>query len=217
MPHPTYLITTTPHEMIPTLVVSTIHHLVPAIDLSGIDALAFTSKNAVIALDSLTPQWRTIPAFVIGEATAREVEQRGGRVEFISSDRHGIGFFEELRGRLVGRSVFYPRAREIVSRLGERLQSAGIAVREAVVYENRALKLPASQKPPRGSILIFTAPSAYRHFLESFAWEASWRAIAIGKTTLEAFAPEVRAYLAPEVSLEACLKLAENLALESPL
>ncbi|WP_332444411.1 uroporphyrinogen-III synthase [Wolinella succinogenes] len=207
-----YFIGSKPCEGLESLIVSSIIHLSPPLSLEGIDALILTSKNALIALDQITPEWKKIPAWVIGEACEGEVKKQGGIVAFVSSDGHGKGFFEEIKEPLRGKRVFYARAKHILSGVGEKLQKEGIEVQEAILYENRPILLEASLKPPKGSILIFTAPSAYDHFLMSFDWEESYEAIAIGKTTLAAFKEGVKAHLAPRVSLEACVQKAKELA-----
>lgn len=50
--------------------------LQPAPDLSGIAALAFTSPNGVAAFADLTPD-RSLPVFVVGDATAERARQAG--------------------------------------------------------------------------------------------------------------------------------------------
>ncbi len=214
MSPPIYHVGTKSCPGVENLIVSEIVALPCELSFVGIDALIITSANALAVLDNITQEWRSLPAFVIGEASAKAVQKCGGIVEFVSKDSHGDGFFKELKGLAQGRTLLYPRAKEIRSHIGERLQNAGIRVIEAIVYENRPLKLLPEQKPPKGAILIFSAPSAYRHFLENFPWDESYKAVAIGRTTLKCFAPNVRAYLAPSVSLEGCLQKAYALQKE---
>lgn len=214
MPKPIYFVGAKPQPNVQNIIISEIVYLNANIDLRDIDTLLFTSKNGVIGLDSSISGWQTIPAFVIGESTANEVKKRGGKVEFISLDSHGSGFFAEVRDRLFGRHVLYPRAKEIVSQIGSKLQNINVNLREAIVYENRPIRLDESQKPPKNSILIFSAPSAYRYFLYSFKWDCSFQAVAIGRTTLEAFDKDVNAHLAENVSIDSCIELAKKLSNE---
>ncbi len=189
--------------------------------LVDIGALIFTSKHAPLALEhslkgSHALEWlKTLPSFVIAPRSARYAQDLGFQVALVGHAGRGELFAQEilpsLRQCLRNKSALYVRAQHSASNLSAWLQ-AHLSVREIIVYANKPLKLASSLKPPPHSILIFTAPSVYRAFVGNFGWDRSYRAIALGETTYRAFAPEVRALVSPEPSLQASVTLAKELA-----
>lgn len=211
--------------------------LAAAIDRS-IDVIIATSKHAAYALEraiaahSELAALREKSAFAIGTGTAEALERAGVKVEFVSPSGHGASFAREIiaklqerrewarRGKrcrkergegLESRRALYLRAEHIISGLDSALTDAGIALIQIIAYTNTPLRLPKSAKPARGSIVIFTAPSNYRAFVENFGWDSSYIAIAIGESTRAAFAPEIVAHVSPEQSIAACVELANFL------
>ena len=192
--------------------------LVAAID-NAIDVMIMTSKHAVHALEQsmnshneLKALWEK-RAFAIGSGTANALEQAGISVEFVSPSGHGASFCQELITRLQGRRALYLRAKHIISGLDSTLSQAQIPLIQIIAYTNTPLHLPKSAKPPRDSIVIFTAPSNYRAFIENFGWDSSYIAIAIGESTFAAFSQDSRArsYISPKQTLESCVALAKSL------
>lgn len=223
------LINSTISTQIPTLCVSEIRYL-PIYDAllesnippyaiqERIDALVFTSKHAISALmcemekHSELRAFLEIPALAIGAGCERVLESAGFCIEFISSSSHGESFAREIIARACGRRLLYLRAQSIVSNLDLALKQAQIPLTQIIAYTNTPKSLPYSQKPAPRSVLIFSAPSNYHAFVQNFGWDSSYIAIAIGQTTLRAFAPSVQGYVSPKQTLEACIKLAKELA-----
>ncbi|HEY3814434.1 MAG TPA: uroporphyrinogen-III synthase [Caulobacteraceae bacterium] len=106
-----------------------VRRLKTTIDLDGVDALAFTSRNGVEAFSVLTNDGRALPVFAVGQATAdaaracgfANVRSANGDVEalaaLIASERPGV--------------VLHPTAREPAGELGVR----SVAVYETVPVE----------------------------------------------------------------------------------
>lgn len=187
------------------------------LDFSGFDGLILTSKQGVIALDEASGgAWKALPAAAIGKQTAAEIEARGGRVIYMASKAYGDVLAKELAERFVDMRWLYARPKVVVSKIAADLRKAGIEVEEAVIYETSCVPYDASGKPEPGSVLIFTAPSIVRCFCENFGWDESWRAVAIGDKTAQAFPKAVNPYISPSTSIDDALEFARNLAQTSP-
>lgn len=223
------LIHSTISQEIPTLCVSEIHYLPiydallesnipPHAPQECIDALIFTSKHAVFSLMQAMAKrkelsaFAKIPAFAIGEKCAQALTQAGFAVEFVSSTSHGESFAREIIERANGRKMLYFRAKDIASNLDLLLTQAQIPLAQITAYTKQPKPLSQSLKPRPQSVLIFTAPSHYHFFVQNFGWDPSYIAVAIGQTTLRAFAPSTICYASPTQSLESCIDLAKILA-----
>ncbi|WP_104749383.1 uroporphyrinogen-III synthase [Helicobacter cynogastricus] len=178
--------------------------------LKPLQALVFTSKHAPLALEySLkhTPALaflKSLPVFVLAAKSAQTACSLGFHVVFIGQSAQASNFAKEIQAQLPFPALFV-RAKTTASNSLDHLPSL-------IAYENKPLKLPQKYKPKPHSILIFTAPSTYHAFLANFAWEQSYKAIAIGASTFKAFNPAICAFQSPEPSLEACIALAKTLS-----
>ncbi len=104
------------------------------VDLTGIDAIVFTSGHAVDAFASLCRE-RALPAFAVGEATAERARGAGFR-----SVTSAGGDARALAERIANaeprpRRVLNPTAREPAADLSALLADRGVAVAAAIVYE----------------------------------------------------------------------------------
>lgn len=101
-------------------------------DLTGVDALAFTSRNGVDAFAALTAD-RTLPVFTVGDATAEAARSAGfGAVRSASG---AVGDLARLlRTETPGARVLTPGAREPAGDLPALLQGHADA-RILPVYE----------------------------------------------------------------------------------
>lgn len=102
-------------------------------DLSGVDALAFTSANGVRALERLT-QDRDWDVFAVGDATALAAREAGfRRAHSASGDLSALIdlIFSELRE---GVKIAHVSGEAIAGDLCETLCSAGLDCRRVVVY-----------------------------------------------------------------------------------
>ena len=181
------------------------------IDLTGVDAIIFTSKNSVKALDQARVSWKDKEAYAIGEGTASLIQQCGGNLVFTAKESYGDTFAQTLIPLLKTKKVFFPRAKEVASSLFEILQSSSIAIEQHIVYESKCKHYPASSAPPKASKLIFTSPSTVYCFLENFTWDESYSAIAIGKKTAAALPLYVKPLISQKQSIEHCIALAKAL------
>jgi len=183
------------------------------IDILKYDALVFTSKNAVYALDSFNPKWKSVPCFVIAQKTANVLEQLGGNVAFIGNSGHGNDFASELIPVLKNKRVLYLRAKKVVSNLVSLLKEAHINVDEAIIYETACNKIKHLEVPKPGSVIIFSSPSTIECFFENFSWESSYKAVAIGQTTAQYLPTYVPYVVSKTTSIEDCIALAKEEAM----
>jgi uroporphyrinogen-III synthase len=113
----------------------TVRDLSPAIDLTGVAALAFTSVNGVAAFARLHAD-RTRLVFAVGGRTALAARQ-AGFADVVSAD----GDVEALAALIVGRAVglggavLHPAALEPAGDLVSPLVAAGLSARRLAVYE----------------------------------------------------------------------------------
>ena len=75
------------------------------VDLTKYDALIFSSKNGVKYIDQLAPEWKKLPAYAISAQTAKEIKNLGGKVAFVSKEKHGDEFAHELLTLLTHKKV----------------------------------------------------------------------------------------------------------------
>jgi len=178
------------------------------INLKNYDALIFTSKNAINAVDLINKDWKNIPAYVMSEQTAKLLKDLNGKLEYISKTKHGNEFAYEIVEKLKGKRVLYLRGKEIVSDLINILQKNSIECIDEIVYENRFNENVKKRKIPKNSKIIFTSPSTIKYFFKVFTWDESYTAISIGKTTAQYFPKNIKPLIAKDTSFTSCVSTA---------
>jgi len=181
------------------------------IDLSPYEALIFTSKNGVRYCDSLTPEWRKIPAYAISTQTAKQIKDLKGKIAFIGKAKHSDGFAYELLEHLRGKRVAYIGAEKIVSNLMAILKEHHIACDHIAVYRTVCRDYEGKIKLPSGAIIIFSSPSTIECFLKNVEWDKSFTAISIGQTTARYFPDTIQPLIAENTSLQSCVYKALSL------
>ena len=185
------------------------------IDYQGCDTLLFTSKQAVVSAESIDPGWKKYPAIAIGPATAKQIEALGGRVLHRPDNFYGRELADDLIRLFRERKLLYLRPRKVSFDSRKYLASAGIELKEQILYETSCHRYEREKKPPEGSIVVFTSPSTIHCFLENFAWESDYTAVVIGRATLEHLPEGCDYRIADEPTIAACMEMARRLALES--
>lgn len=201
-----YLISNTPKKGVKHIKIIGISFLRPKLTCKGYDAIIFTSKNAVKALNKLDFSWQKIPSFAIGKATANEIKKYGGKVEFISQNSYGDDFANEIKPLLKNKKILFPRAKKVVSNIKELLHP--LHVKELIVYKTKCLTCKDIKKPPPKSTLIFTSPSSIKCFLKCFKWDKTYTPICIGKKTANALPKDITCKIPQIQSIDECVKLA---------
>ena len=124
-------------------------------DLTGVAALAFTSRNGVAAFAALT-EARALPVFTVGDATA-EAARAAGFAE-IHSAAGALGDLARLLASAAPGVVLVPGALEPAGDLPA-LLAGRVEVRPLPVYEAVATGSPA---PPAFDAVLVHSPRAGR-------------------------------------------------------
>jgi uroporphyrinogen-III synthase len=109
-----------------------------AVDLTGVQALLFTSANGVRAFAQLQAR-RDLPVYAVGDSTARAALEAGfAQIESANGDVDDLA-------RLVGRccdpakgALLHPAASQLAGDLAGLLSQQGFEIRRAVIYEAKA-------------------------------------------------------------------------------
>lgn len=198
-----------------SLPVYKINYLESAIDFTQYDAIVFTSKNSVMAVDSFNKNWKNLPAYTIASETAKTVKRLGGKLKFVGITKHGNEFAHELLNELDGKKVLYLRGKKVVSSLIEIFEEAQIVCDNVIVYENVCSDDLKIKELPDNSYIIFSSPSTIDCFLKHFEWKQSYKAISIGHTTAKYFPEHINPIIAYTTSIDSCVNKAIELELSS--
>ncbi|MDN5126960.1 uroporphyrinogen-III synthase [Aliarcobacter butzleri] len=205
-----YLLNEQKHEDVENLEVFQIEYIKSDVDLKKYDALVFTSKNGVKAINSFNQDWKNIPSYAIAQKTANTIIKLGGVVEFIGNSGHGNDFAHELKNVLKDKKVLYVKALKTVSNLPNILKENGIFLDEIIAYKTSCKKSNIILE--ENSIFIFTSPSSVECFFKQYLWKNSYKAIVIGKTTAEFLPSNINYEISSQTSVEECIKLAKQLS-----
>ena len=206
---PVYLLTDEKKEGTISFPVIKINFLTPEISFEGVDFLLFTSKNGVRAIDNLTNEWKNIPSFAIGKATANEIKSRGGRVEYIAKKAYGDEFAKEIGEKYQNKTFLFLRAKKIISDIKGIFEKSSNTLIEKTVYETKCNTPQGCIRKP--AFVIFSSPSTVECFLKVENAE-NIIPIAIGKKTRDALlGHKINNYLMPKnPSIKECITLAKS-------
>lgn len=181
-------------------------------DFSKYDAIIFTSKNAIHSLNSYNKEWITKPVYAIAPQTAKVASNLGAKIKFVSKEKHGDEFAQELVPLLKNKKVLYIRGSKVVTNLVETLNSNGAICDEAIVYQTVCVEFKKRIKLPKNSVIIFSSPSTIECFLKNAQWDESYKAVSIGHTTEKYFPSYITPYVSETTSLDSCVKKAIELS-----
>ncbi|MGB5866550.1 MAG: uroporphyrinogen-III synthase [Arcobacteraceae bacterium] len=208
-PQPIYILSDKKVQHAINLPMIEISYISTKVDLSSYDALLFTSKNAIKALDSFDESWKSIASYVIAPQTAKVLESMGGNLHFVGEKSHGDDFAQEIAQQLHGKKVLYVCGKKVVSNLTTLLNENGVSCESLVVYETVCKKYEQKITLPKGSVVIFSSPSTIECFFKNItSWDESYSAISIGKTTAKYFPNYITPFIANSTSLDACVEKA---------
>jgi len=109
-----------------------VRRLTPRLDLTGVGAIAFTSRNGVAAFADLNPE-RALPVFAVGDATAGAAREAGFRhVRSASGDVTALAAL--ITAEPVEGAVLIAGPREPAGDLPGALKAAAVQARTAVLY-----------------------------------------------------------------------------------
>jgi uroporphyrinogen-III synthase len=142
----------------PLLEVRPVPH--PALDLTDVSAIVFTSANAVAAFANACPE-RGFRVFAVGDATATAArKQRFSTVLSAQGNVTALAAALAARRRELTGPILYPAAAEPAQDLSAALAGVGLTVREAAVYETVAAapsEALAERLPAIDGVLLHSA------------------------------------------------------------
>lgn len=181
------------------------------IDLSHIDLLMFTSKQAVKSAEEINPKWKEIPCLAIGSATAKQIETLGGQVLYQPEVFYGKSLSEDIVSKFHDKHILYLRPKKVSFDAKPFLEKSGIKIKEQIIYETLCIAYEVSQKPLKNATIIFTSPSTIACFLRNFEWDEGYTAIVIGNATKEHLPENARCVVADRPTIDACIQKAKEL------
>ncbi len=181
------------------------------LDLSSYNALIFSSKNGVKAIDTINKDWKKTPSYAIGNPTANEILKLGGIVDFIATSSYGDEFAQELISKLKDKKVLFLRAKKVLSDLENILKYSGVNLKSEVVYETSCRDKKPLHVKSKNSVFIFTSPSTVDCFFNQYKWEDSYIAVCIGNVTAKALPHTIFPYICKIQTIAACIELAKTL------
>ncbi len=176
------------------------------VDLSNFDALVFTSKNGVEAIERVDKRWRDKEIYSIGSGTTKAIKNKGVKVAYTAKSSYGDNFAEEIKEKLYGKRVLFPRAKVVTSHLNTILKNAGIDLREVIAYETVCNPEELS-KPQKGSVIIFSSPSTVKCFFKKFIWDESCKAVVIGEKTASFMPKDIKYTVSNKQTIPDCIEL----------
>ncbi len=205
-----YLFSKTTHpDVIHVPILNTLF-LQPKIDFSNYDAIVLTSKQAVTALENISPDWKKIPALSIASKTEAMVRDAGGLL-LEKGDGYGDSLDDIIAKKYAAYRWLYPRPKVVASNFKERVKEGGVDIDDVVVYETSCNETCQNIDLPDDATLIFTSPFTIECFLKFYTFKSSYKVVAIGKTTAKALPKEVTYVMPKTPKVDACVTLAQQL------
>ena len=205
-----FLFSKTSHPDVTHIPILNTNFLKPNINFENYDAIVLTSKQAVTALDNISPKWKSIPALSIASKTEEMVRNAGGTL----LDR-GEGYGDMLDDIIATKYAtlrwLYPRPKIVASNFKERVKARGIVMDDVIVYETSCNETCKEILLPEDAILIFTSPFTIECFMKFYEFKSSYKVIAIGKTTAAALPKNVNYVMPDTPNVDACVTLARKL------
>lgn len=180
------------------------------VDLNSFDALIFTSKNAVKAINNISQLWKSKEIYSIGKGTSEAILNMNVKPTYTATSSYGDNFAKEIIPFLKKKKVLFLRAEIVTSKLNTILLNEGIDLYEKIIYKtvcNDMLKT----FPKKHSVIIFSSPSTIECFFKKFTWDSSYKAVAIGEKTASFIPKNIKYTISNEQTITSCIKLAKNL------
>jgi uroporphyrinogen-III synthase len=182
-----------------------------SLDLEKYDALIFTSKQAVVFANSLNRNWIYKKILAVGKATAKIAKELGAKDVYNPQKFYGKTLANDIIKHFKNYKLLYIRPKVVAFDTKSFLQKEGIDIKEKIIYETVCNK-PQIKSLEKNSIIIFTSPSTIECFFKTFNWDSSFKAVVIGKTTLENLPKNIKVYVAKEQTISSCVERAKEIA-----
>ncbi len=207
-----YLLNEDKYEGVKNLPMIKINFFQKEIDLNPYDALVFTSKNGVRAIERIDKDWVKKEIYSIGQGTSKEIKKHNANLIYTAKNSYGDSFAQEIQDKLKNKKVLFLRAKKVTSRLNQILKVAQVDLEEEIIYETTCRAYGQHEKLDDNSVIIFTSPSTVKCFLKNFNWHKSYRAVCIGKVTAKTIPSYIDYTLCKKQTILSCVELAKSLS-----
>lgn len=207
---PIYLFSKTPYEGVFHIPLLEIEFLHVTLDLNDFDLIVMTSKQALMALEYIVPEWKKLPVIAVSEPTAELVRNYGGTC-VAQGNGYGESLYDLILNAFPDKRLLYPSAEVLASDFAQRLQNANVAITRKVIYRTRCNTQVIPEELEANAVLIFTAPSAVSCYLQCHELLPTQQVIAIGSTTAAALPENVSVLIPKMPSVAEAVALAQGL------
>lgn len=205
-----YLFSSSKHDDVFNMPLIEFKILKETIDVSKYDLLLFTSKNAVIAIDKISKEWKDIPSIVIGKESANTISKLGGSVVFVSNG-YSKNLSSDIKKIFSNKKILYIRPKVVATTYITDLNKENVDIEDVVLYETVCKRYDITQKPISNSVLIFTSPSTIECFMENFKSLDGYKIVVIGETTAKRLPKDIKYHIPKSTNIKECIKLAFSL------
>jgi uroporphyrinogen-III synthase len=209
---PIYLISKTPYEGVIHIPILTISFLNPLIDFTQYEGIIFTSKQAILALEKYSLDWKTLKCICVSEGTASYARDRGA-MDIEIGNGYGTSIPGVLNTKKRSGKWLYLRPKVVASDWVEYARNEGFTIDEIVVYETTCNEEAKEYTIDKDAVLVFTSPSSIECFCASYPILSTYSIVAIGKTTQNALPLGVVSHLSLETSVKDAVDLARQIAI----
>ena len=182
-----------------------------SIDLSDVDTILFTSKQAIIYTNEISNEWKSKKILAVGSATAKMAKELGATDIYHPKEFYGEVLANDIVAKFSDGKIVYIRPKVVSFDSKEFLSQNGIDIKEEILYETTC-KEHSAKEFEKGAVVIFTSPSTIECFFKSFNWDSSYKAVVIGKSTLKNLPQNVTAFVANEATIASCVAKAQDIA-----
>lgn len=211
-----YLLSPTAYDGVHSLPMIDFESTVDSIDLSHIDILLFTSKQAVTVADRISPVWKNYPCIAVGSATKEKIEALGGTVIYMPQNFYGQELAQDLVEHFRDQRVLYLRPQKVAFDMRASIDTK-LAFSEQIIYRTICKRYTKQDKPPQNSVIIFTSPSTITCFVDNFGWDESYTAVVIGETTQKSLPKPCKYVISEQPLITSCIKKAKEITENSDI
>ena len=181
-----------------------------AIDFDKYDAIVITSKQAILALEKISPRWREKKILSIAKMSEQLVEKYGATL-LESGDGYGDSLLDIITNNYSNLRWLYPRPEVVASDFYKNIKDNGIRMQDIIVYKTSCNDKASKLVLHKEDILIFTSPFTIECFEKYYTFFDKQKVVAIGSTTAKALPSTVELHLADETSVDSCVTRAKKL------
>lgn len=208
---PIYLISKTPYAGVIHIPILTISFLTPPIDFPQYEGIIFTSKQAILALEKYSLDWKSLKCICVSEGTAAYARDAGA-MDIEVGNGYGTSIPSVLKAKKRQGKWLYLRPKVVASEWVDEARNEGFCIDEVIVYETTCNEEAKEYTIDNDAVLVFTSPSSIECFCASYSILSTYSIVAIGKTTRAAFNNAKEVHVSPQTSVASAIELARKIA-----